>query len=473
MAMAVLSGKLRRLSSSRHLTSNLPPPLSSFPRTLVPSHTDLNPSSPSSSSPNGPSSFSCFGSIPVSHSSQGSHVKLLRPGTQSFRFYSAGESRIRRPNRRRRKMEQVMELLRSGSDDLRPKLDGLDVRLPVSSVVWILQSMNGEKIPALEFYDWLRASVPEHVRHPDICSLLVDNCGRLDDYSTMVSLLIEFKLNGVCLNRKAFRFLNVLASSKTSVKDSVSNVVGVLKKVGGSCLDSGICSLIEMFSLLGSVALAKYVIQISEQKVSYYNVLVKEMCSKCDFQALKHLLSEMRQLGCSPNRCTYNYSISSLCRNNEINKAREMLEEMQRSDCPPDALTFEILICYHLRKTGEMDIALELLNQMVLMGIEPRLTTNAAFIKAYFFSGQREEAYKFVISSWHRSPINVRYSLLASLYQKEGNLVEAQKVLVEMMEKGLRPNVSVYKRVLRHLIKSGETDLVGQILLMKFGSGAG
>lgn len=372
-----------------------------------------------------------------------------------------------------------MELVRSGSDDLRSRLDALDVRLPVSCLARILFSMNAEKIPALEFFDWVRASLPEHARNPDICSLAVDNCGRLCDYSAMIALLKEFSLKGLSLNRKAFGFLNVLASSKTSVKDSIRNIVDILKEVNGSCLVSGVLGLIEMFSSSGSVDMVKYVIQITEQKVTHYNILVREMCRRCDFQGVKGLFFEMRQSGCCPNESTYNYFISSLCRNNRITEARGMLEEMQRSGCPPNALTFEILICYYLRKTREVDSALELLDQMVMMGIEPRLSTNAAFIKAYFNSKQHEEAYKFVISSWLQSPINVRYTLLAHLYQREGNLVEAQKVLVEMMEKGLRPSSSVYKRVLRHLVRSGETDLAQELsqrfarLIMQFNSDAG
>lgn len=368
-----------------------------------------------------------------------------------------------------------MELVRSGSDDLRSKLDALNVRLPVSSLVRIILSMNAEKIPALEFFDWVRASLPEHACNPDICSLAVDNCGRLGDYSAMIALLEEFSAKGVSLNSRAFRFLNVLASSKTSVKDSVRNVVDILKGVRGSCLVSGVCGLIEMFSSSGSVDIVKYIIKITEQKVSHYNILVREMCHRCDFQGVKGLLVEMRESGCFPNESTYNYFISSLCRNNLIEEAREMLEEMQRSDCPPNALTFEILICYYLRKTREVDIALELLDRMVMVGIEPRLTTNAAFIKAYFNSGQHEEAYKFVISSWLQSPINMRYTLLASLYQKEGNIIQAQKVLVEMMEKGLRPNSSVYKRVVRLLLRSQETDLAMRLdqLIMRFNSDAG
>ncbi|KAK4753369.1 hypothetical protein SAY87_022167 [Trapa incisa] len=474
MAIGSVYGNLRRLPSSPYSFTFRTYPLSSFAGALALSYPDQSTSWPScpSSSPFPSNGSFCSRSPPVI---QPSYIKLLHPQSKTFRLYSAGESRSWRLDRHHRKLEKIMELVRGSSGGIREKLDELNVRLPVTTLVRILFSMNAEKIPALEFIDWVRTSIPEHACNPDICSLAVDNCGRLDDYGTMVAMLEEFSLKGVCLNRKAFGFLNVLASSKTSVKSSVRNMVEILKGVRGSCLVSGICALIEMFSSLGSVDIAKYIIAITEHRVSHYNILVREMCRRCDLQGVKRLLIEMRQSGCFPNESIYNYFISSLCRNNLIEEAREMLEEMQRSECPPNALTYEVLICYYLRKTREVDVAVELLDQMVTMGIEPRLSTAAAFIKAYFNSGQHEEAYKFVISSWLQSPINVRYTLLASLYQKEGDIAEAHKILVEMMEKGLRPNSSVYKRVLRHLLESKETDMVLRLtqLITQFNSDAG
>ena len=56
-------------------------------------------------------------------------------------------------------------------------------------------------------------------------------------------------------------------------------------------------------------------------------------------------------------------------------------------------------------------------------------------------------------------PSNTIYSLLASLYQKNGNLIGAHKILIEMIAKSLKPNFSVYKRVLEHLDKSGGEDM--------------
>ncbi|XP_021903506.1 pentatricopeptide repeat-containing protein At1g09900-like [Carica papaya] len=249
----------------------------------------------------------------------------------------------------------------------------------------------------------------------------------------------KVSLREVCLTEKAFKFLLVMISSDASVRNSVCKVVEVLNQVGGSCRVSGISSLIEMFSKLG----------------------------RCELGALKDLLDEMRQIGYGPYTQTYNYIFSYLCKMKRTAEACKFLEEMQESGCSPNALTFEIFI-FHSCGLGKLDLALEILGRMELTGIEPRLTTHAAFIKSYFNLQLYEEAYNYVVSSSdkYKCSSNMMYSLLASLYQKKGNLLSAHQVLLEMMKKGLRPNFPVYVRIFKHLQKSGREELARDLKSM-------
>ncbi|KAI6691162.1 hypothetical protein NL676_027990 [Syzygium grande] len=291
----------------------------------------------------------------------------------------------------RKQSLQIMELIKSGPDDLELKLD----------------AMNN--------------SWPDLGCNPKICSLVIDNCGRLEDYETMLLLLKEFTLNGVCLTEKAFTFLAVL-------------------------------------SHLGSFEMAKYVIQITEVKASYYNIMAREKCRRCDFGDVKVMIDEMRQAGFGPTTSIYNYFISSLCRNGKVSEAIHVIEEMEGTDCPPDALTFEILINHYIRE-GKMNVASQFLDRMALIGIEPRITTHTAFIKGYFCWEQHEEAYKYAVSSCVNNSSNETYSFLARLHLKKGDTITAQKVLLEMMDKGMKPSLPVQWRVLRTLKKTGEVCL--------------
>ncbi|KAF3447417.1 hypothetical protein FNV43_RR12603 [Rhamnella rubrinervis] len=349
-----------------------------------------------------------------------------------------------------KQVSDLVEMIRKGENDLESKLDSFNVSLSVASIIQVFGVLNCEKVSALRFFDWIRSSQPNLRGNYDICSLVIDNCGRLNDFEAMLCILNEFRQRGIRLTQKAFGFLSVLILTKPLIMDSVRQVVIVLNEVGGSCGVSGIRSLIEMFSVLGSFEMAKYVIQITEKKVSYYNIIIKEKCRRSDFIGARAILDEMWRVGCVPRVNTYNYVLGNLCKNEESSEANELLKEMQEKNCPPDDLTFEILVCQSC-KLCKLDYAIKLLDGMVSRGLEPRLTTHATIVKAYFYSKRYEEAYNYVVYSSvkHKCSSNTIYSLLLSLHQKKGNLVTALSILSEMTKKGLRPNSAVYRRLLK------------------------
>ncbi|XP_057967819.1 pentatricopeptide repeat-containing protein At3g04760, chloroplastic-like isoform X2 [Malania oleifera] len=357
-------------------------------------------------------------------------------------------------------VSDVIEVIRRDESDLGLKLDSMNARISIASFCEIFRVLNCEKVSALRFFDWIKYSQPYLSRNPHICSLVIDNCGRLSDYKSMGCLFNEFKSNQVCLTEKAFLFLPVVNSSKASIMEAIKRLIELLNEVGGSCLDSGIRALIKMLCTLELFDIAKFVVEMKERKVTYYNILIKEMCGRSKFEEARHIIDEMKHLSCGPSVRTYNYLLSNLCKRNMNSEASSVLEEMKEKGCFPDAQTFEIFIYYSCR-LGKINFAVNCFDQMVSSGIKPRLLTHAAFIKGYFYSRQYEEAYNYLVASSgkHRCSSNTIYSLLACLHRKQGNLVVAQNILVEMIDKGLKPNFPVYIKVLKHLRKSGRHNL--------------
>ncbi|KAH7568342.1 hypothetical protein ACOSP7_009132 [Xanthoceras sorbifolium] len=381
-----------------------------------------------------------------------------------FSLASFGNNNSRVGDVTPKQVSDFIELIRSGDDEMESKLTSMNVSLSVASAVEIFRVLNSEKISALRFLDWIKLFQPELYCNSDVCSLAIDNCGRLDDYETMRCLLGDFGVNQVCLTDKAFGFLNVMISSKASTRKCISRVVEVLNRVGGSCCVSGVRALIEMLSVLGSFEMAKYVIIKTSKKLSYYNILIREMCLRHDFRGAQDLLNEMRQVGCEPSTLTYNYIISSLCKNGKNAEALELFKEMQERNYPPDAATYEIFI-WNSCRLGEFDVAFQYLDDMAVRGLEPRHSTHAAFIKSYFSLQRFKEAYEYVVNSAdkYKRSSNVMYSWLASLHLKNNNGVMAHNVLLEMMNKGLRPHFTVYIKVLKSLRKSGRDNLAGYL----------
>ncbi|GMP79054.1 hypothetical protein CsSME_00034745 [Camellia sinensis var. sinensis] len=358
----------------------------------------------------------------------------------------------------------IIELIRSGEDDLELKLNLMGLGLSVDSLIGIFRFLNCERISALRFFVWVRDRNPSLYKNSDVCSLIIDNCGWLDDYETMLCLLREFRSDCICLNEKAFGFLPVLSSSNDSIMKSIRRVVELLHEAGGSCRGSGICGLLTMLSKLDLFEMAKFVIEITDKKASYYSILILEKCRRCCFSEACDLLEEMRQFSCDPDAKTYNYLLSALCKHDRIAEACGVLEEMKKKGCPPDAITFEILIYFSCR-LGQLDAAIQFFDQMVSMGLEPRLTTHAAFIKGFFHSRQYDKAYNYVVDSGvkYKDSGNMIYSLLARLHHRNGNLITAGNILIEMMDKGLIPFFPDYIKIMKQLYRSGRTQLAGDL----------
>ncbi|GAB4842591.1 hypothetical protein Ancab_012567 [Ancistrocladus abbreviatus] len=358
--------------------------------------------------------------------------------------------------------DKIVDIIRSNEKNMESQLDSLCGDVRKITIVEAFGGLNRCGLPAFRFFCWICDKHPTLYRDYDICSLMIDNCWRLGDYENMLCLLEDFRTRKICLTGKAFGFIAIFGSTKVLMEETVQKVVKILDAVGGSCRHSGIHSLIKLLCCDWDLFdMAKLAIESTKRQVSYYNLLVRGKCLRGLVKDAQYILDEMREVGCDPDVRTYNYLIGGLCKHRgSTSEACNVFDEMIKRGCCPDALTFEILI-YYSCVLGDFDSAIGFYDQMVSRGIEPRFSTHAAFVKGYFNSHHYHESYNYVAESSMKPnwQANRLYSLLAGLYQKQGDLVASRKILVEMMEKGLKPNFSVYMRVLKSLRKTGSIDL--------------
>ncbi|MQM19057.1 hypothetical protein Taro_052058 [Colocasia esculenta] len=357
---------------------------------------------------------------------------------------------------------QIVELVRAERGDLESTLNQMNLRLSRPLVGEVLLTLNTLRVSALRFFEWVLRTQPDFKNDPGICSLIVDNLGRLQDYGRMLVLLQELSRGGHCLTGKAFKFLAF--GCPNTAKDSIRRVVEVLNMAGGSCRGSGIYSLIKFLCDSGSFDLAVFVMEETARKTSYYNVLIAAKCRNGDFRHAYDLFDEMRKKGCDPSTKSYNYLLGSLFKNDKVAEACELLESMEELGYHPDSVTFEVII-FHACRVNRMDFAVEFLGRMLADGIMLRFTTHAAFIKGYFRVGRAVDAHKYVVDMCERDKCsaNVNYSLLASLFWRSGRIIEAGAFLFEMMEKNLKPNFSIFVKVTKDLYKLGRGDLASDL----------
>ncbi|MED6160637.1 hypothetical protein PIB30_053285 [Stylosanthes scabra] len=357
-------------------------------------------------------------------------------------------------------VSDIVALIRDDVNDLGFRLNRMNLCLSNSLVVEVLKVLAMERVSALRFFDWLKNSHAEIASDPQIGCLVVNNCGLLGNYEAMVPILNEFNLKRVPLRRNAFGFLLICCSDKASAVECVAKMIGVLNEVGGVCQSSGALLLIEMLGVSGFVDMAEFVLGTIRRTASHYNILIRIMCKRGDCGKAGDLVKEMKRSGCDPNRSTYNLLISCLCKNGKLAEALEMVKTMDKECVRPDAITYDIFIslsCKHCR----FDLVSKLLDEMNLKGIEPSISTHAAVIKSYFASGKYAEAHDYVVGTTINQSCssNANYSLLADLHLKADNVLLAQKILFEMMDKGLKPNFPVYMNIRKRLQKKKEMDL--------------
>lgn len=374
-----------------------------------------------------------------------------------------GGGRSRRPRVDPFVLAEMVEVIAGEGE-----LNQMNVNWTRGLVGEILLALSDRGASAVPFFDWISKSQPGFRADPVICNLFVDNLGRSEDYARMTITLKELALGGHCLTEKAFTFLKLLLRrrSPAAAKDSVRRVVAVLKAAGGSCRGSGIFSLIKLLSDLGSFDLAMLVMEeTAARRTSYYHALIAAKCRNGDFKEAHQLLDEMRRRRCGPTVNSYNYLLGSLFKNNRFAEACRLLGSMEDAGYAPDPLTFEVAIV-HACRANRIDLAGEILARMLEDGVPPRLSTHAAFIKGYFWSGRAEEARKYVdaMKELDRCAANANYSLLASLLRVSGRVAEAAALLLEMMvSENLRPNFSVYVKVTKDLYRAGGGELAAAL----------
>ncbi|KAI3464282.1 hypothetical protein Pfo_020945 [Paulownia fortunei] len=373
----------------------------------------------------------------------------------------SGQQKLEKKNNFQRKFVlEIVNILRNNGKDLESRLSMLPSRLSVYSITEIFEVLSAQRISGLRFFEWIWSKNPQLHKNAYVCSLIIDNVGRLDDYETMFAWLKKFTSEKTCLTYQAFAFLPVLASTNSSLKESAKRVVDLLNKVGGSCRNSGVCALVEMFCKLDLFEMARYVIKITESKKSYYCLLIREKCRNGLIEDAYSIIREMGEANCAPNTTVYNYILGSLWKNGRMDEAFALLDEMKKIGIPPDAITFEILINFVCR-LGKMDDVHQLLDQMVSQGLEPRPATHACIVKTLFAAGKYQAAHKHVVDSsiFYKTSSNMMYSLMANLYLEKGDIMSARNTLVEMMDKRLKPNFSIYIKIVKQLRRTGRGNL--------------
>ncbi|KAL2895680.1 hypothetical protein RDABS01_000678 [Bienertia sinuspersici] len=155
-----------------------------------------------------------------------------------------------------------------------------------------------------------------------------------------------------------------------------------------------------------------------------YRILMKGLCQDGRLHEATHLLMW-------EDIVVYRILLDSLCEDKQINKALEILGKLLRKGLKAPKSRWKLADLSHLRDTEDVEQAKVLINQALIKGAIP---SSASYT-----------------------------SVLTDLFS-EGNIVEANKVLDEMREKGFRPSLRIYESKVAALCRVSRAEEAGKVI---------
>ncbi|KFK43283.1 hypothetical protein AALP_AA1G103900 [Arabis alpina] len=226
------------------------------------------------------------------------------------------------------------------------------------------------------------------------------------------------------------------------------NLITYNSLINGFCKNNMLKEALDMFILAkgrGIVLTAKT-----------YNILIDAYCKSGKIEDGFALKEEMEREGIIPNVETYNCLIDGLCRNDKIGAARKLFDQLASKGLP-DLVTYHILMDGYCSK-GESRKAAMLLKELSKTGMKSRHLTYNILMKGYCKEGNLKAAtnVRTHMEKERRLHMNVAsYNVLLQGYSQKGKMEDANRLLNEMLEKGLVPNRMTYEIVKEEMVDKG------------------
>ncbi|KAK9140823.1 hypothetical protein Scep_010504 [Stephania cephalantha] len=203
-----------------------------------------------------------------------------------------------------------------------------------------------------------------------------------------------------------------------------------------------------------------------------YTIMMKGLTMEGKVEDAVKLLSEMASRGIVPDTFCYNTLIKGFCDMGLLDEARSLKLEISQNDCFPDSATYTILIC-GLCKKGLVDEAQQIFEEMEKLGCLPTVMTFNALISGLCKAGELEQAhflfYKMEIG---RNPsLFLRLSqgaervldsaslqILVEHLCESGLILKAYKLLIQLADSGVVPNIFTYNILINGLCKARDID---------------
>ncbi|KAJ4806077.1 Pentatricopeptide repeat-containing protein [Rhynchospora pubera] len=202
-----------------------------------------------------------------------------------------------------------------------------------------------------------------------------------------------------------------------------------------------------------------------------YTTLIDGYCCANDPDTAIRLMREMESKGgIKPGVVTYNAVIRKLCELQKMKGVNDMLNEMDERGLNPDSWTCNTLINAYCKR-GEMGMAFKVRERMVESGLRLDAFTYMAFVNGFCKTRQLDQAREQLFEMTHAGfkPNYSTWSWLVDGYCTQNNPGAVLMIPDELAKGGRVDCKPLYRAFIRRLCKNGFVDhaqkLLGQMLV--------
>lgn len=201
-----------------------------------------------------------------------------------------------------------------------------------------------------------------------------------------------------------------------------------------------------------------------KSRIQPLNLLMKVLCEKNRSDLALQIFQEMDYQGCYPDRDSYAVLMKGLCQDGRVHEAKHLLYSMfwriSQKGCSEDIAIYRTLLDA-LCDDGQIEEATEILGKILRKGLKAPKRCCHRLDLTRCNDGEDIESVKCLI---HEAlfkgaiPSLASYSALSMDLYKDGKIVEADKVITEMQDRGYRPTPPIFEAKVEALCKETKID---------------
>lgn len=186
-----------------------------------------------------------------------------------------------------------------------------------------------------------------------------------------------------------------------------------------------------------------------------FSILAERFASHGKPDRAVRLFLNLHLHGCNQDLNTFNTLLDVLAKSGRVEKAYGLLRAL-RGRFGADTVSYNVIAegwC-RVKRTAR---AMEVMKEMVELGLEPSLNTYNILLKGFFRAGQLREGQEFFAQMKKRGrkggkccrPDVVSYTTVVHGLGIDGQIERARKVFDEMIGEGVLPNVATYNALIQ------------------------